>query len=199
VRTQLCWAAAASTVAEGVKGSLRLLDAGFNTAGLWMILGNPMDHARFLLLSKARILTFGCREGIAAAWFAVLSQSQRLTRLTFAARTIFVFAANSGISTVPAWEKDVRNPRRTLARELSAADQQIIRPYYRYDLEMSDHLLSVFPERLGRIQFGGDFADCKLACAGEYKDLSGAGANHSRDGAWRRRWKHNNLFSRFKA
>jgi hypothetical protein len=84
--------------------------------------------------------------------------------------TIFILTAICGISSVPAWEKDVRNPGRALARELSLADQQMIRHYYRYDFELYDRMLATFKERLSRLQFGGDFADYKVACAGEYKE-----------------------------
>lgn len=84
--------------------------------------------------------------------------------------TIFIFAAICGISHVAAWKRDVRNPGRALASELSPATQQMIRHYYRYDFEMYDHLLGIFRDRLGRLQLSGDFAAYKSICIGEYKE-----------------------------
>ena len=83
--------------------------------------------------------------------------------------TIFVLAAICGLPRVPAWEKDVRNPGRALASELSPAEQEMIRHYYRYDFELYGRMLALFRERLSRLQLGGDFDDYKVACAGEYQ------------------------------
>ena len=84
--------------------------------------------------------------------------------------TIFIFAAICGIPCVAPWKRDVRNPGRALASELSPATEQMIRHYYRYDFEMYDHLLGIFRDRLSRLQFGGDFAAYKFICATEYKE-----------------------------
>lgn len=84
--------------------------------------------------------------------------------------TIFIFAAICGLPQVPAWERDMRNPGRALTNELSPAQQEMIRHYYRYDFKLYAYALALFRERLGRLEFGGDFASYKIACAREYKE-----------------------------
>ncbi|MDQ3414115.1 MAG: hypothetical protein M3480_03945 [Verrucomicrobiota bacterium] len=104
-----------------------------------------------------------CRENIERDlhWFGIAELFEE---------TIFIFAAICGLSRVTAWEKDVRNPGRALASELSPAAQEMIRHYYRYDFELYNHVLSLFRERLSRLQVGGEFAAYKSACAAEYKE-----------------------------
>jgi hypothetical protein len=84
--------------------------------------------------------------------------------------TIFIFAAICGLPRVPAWERDVRNPGRALARELPATSEAMIRHFYRYDFALYEHALDLFRERLSQLELAGDFSAYKAYCAGEYKE-----------------------------
>jgi hypothetical protein len=84
--------------------------------------------------------------------------------------SIFVFASLCGLSRVTAWKRDVRNPGRALASELSPSTQEMIRHFYRYDFELYERMLALFRQRLDRLELKGDFDSYKSVCAGEYKE-----------------------------
>ena len=84
--------------------------------------------------------------------------------------TLFIFASLCGIPSVPAWKRDVRNPGRALASELSQSSQEMIRHFYRYDFELYERMLALFQQRVDRLELKGDFETYKSVCAGEYKE-----------------------------